>query len=131
MADKRNTIAVDFDGVLHGYNKGWQDGTIYDGPVDGAAQAMAALQAFGYYIVIYSTRCHDRTVNGELQHNQAAEVEAWLKKHEIPFDEIWTEPGKPLCKLFVDDNAYRFDPQSGWRRTCVYDIDKLIRDKHK
>ena len=28
------TIAVDFDGVIHKYSKGWQGGEIYDEPVE-------------------------------------------------------------------------------------------------
>ena len=38
MEDK--TIAVDFDGFIHKYSKGWHDGSIYDEPVEGAAEAL-------------------------------------------------------------------------------------------
>lgn len=37
------TIAVDFDGVLHAYTRGWQSGEIYDKPVLGAAEGLQAL----------------------------------------------------------------------------------------
>lgn len=102
------TIAVDFDGVLHAYSKGWQDGTIYDGPIPGAREAMQDFLAAGFEIVIYSTRCHDRVVNGIPQDNQVADITLWLDRHDIPFTRIWTEPGKPLAALFIDDNALRF-----------------------
>lgn len=102
------TIAVDFDGVLHGYSKKWQDGTIYDEPVPGAKQAMESLMEQGFRIVIYSTRCHERIVAGKHQPAQYEEMEQWLEKHRIPFHKIHTAPEKPLCCLFIDDNAYRF-----------------------
>lgn len=29
----KKTIVFDFDGVIHRYSKGWQNGSIYDKPV--------------------------------------------------------------------------------------------------
>lgn len=39
------TIAVDFDGVIHQYSRGWQDGAIYDPPAHGAVEGLRALMA--------------------------------------------------------------------------------------
>lgn len=50
------TIAIDFDGVIHRYSKGWDDGTIYDGPVDNALASMEHLLQLGYALYIHSTR---------------------------------------------------------------------------
>lgn len=49
------TIAVDFDGVIHAYSRGWQDGTIYDGPVPGAVDALHALMG-QYAVFVHTTR---------------------------------------------------------------------------
>lgn len=50
------TIAIDFDGVIHKYSKGWHDGTCYDKPVDGVFDAIKSLVEQGYSVFILSTR---------------------------------------------------------------------------
>lgn len=121
---KQRTIAVDFDGVIHGYSKGWKDGSIYDIPKAGAAKALATLQYLGFYIVIYSTRNVDRMVDGVLVKGMADQVEAYLKIHNIPFNEVWTKPEKPLCVCFIDDNAVHFD---NWEQALGDTIKHVMR----
>lgn len=49
------TVAVDFDGVIHRYSRGWQDGTIYDPPVPGTVHALRALLE-QYAVYVLTTR---------------------------------------------------------------------------
>lgn len=111
------TVAIDFDGVLHAYSKGWQDGGIYDVPVAGAKDALEEFLKMGWEVVIYSTRCYDRMSRGHLELNQVEDMKTWLALHGIPYTRIHTEPGKPVCKLFIDDNAFRFE--GDWNRNFL------------
>lgn len=121
------TIAVDFDGVIHKYSKGWQDGTIYDDPMPGVAAALSHYMARGWEIVIFSTRNYDRVSRGKFVKNQVAEMAVWLEKHKVPFTRIHTEPCKPICKLFIDDNAYRFE--GDWDTETILKIERLVTTK--
>lgn len=49
------TVAVDFDGVIHAYSKGYHDGTIYDDPVPGAEDALRYLMT-RYSVYIFTAR---------------------------------------------------------------------------
>jgi len=49
------TLAVDFDGVIHAYSRGWQDGTIYDPPLPGAIEALRSLME-RYAVFVHTTR---------------------------------------------------------------------------
>lgn len=54
---RKPTIAVDFDGVIHKYSKGWQDGTIYDGPMDGALDALRyMLEKKDWNVFVFTSR---------------------------------------------------------------------------
>ena len=118
----KKSIAVDFDGVIHGYSEGWKDGTIYDDPIPGVQEALKLLQS-DYEIIIFSTRNHDRTVDGDKQPNQVGEMRAYMEKHNIPFDKIHIENGKPLVKLLIDDNVYRFE--GDWAKSFE-EIEKIL-----
>jgi hypothetical protein len=104
------TIAVDFDGVIHAYSQGWQDGSIYDEPVPGALDAIRALQRDAA-VFVHTTRAPDA-------------VCCWLEERGIPATtdlppdnvyEFWNSQAIVLVtnrKLpavaYIDDRAVRF-----------------------
>ena len=45
-------IAIDFDGVVHDFSKGWHDGTCYGDPLPGSLDAIRELSK-KYNIIIY------------------------------------------------------------------------------
>ena len=69
-------------------------------------------RAAGFEIVIYSAR-NMRTYNGSVGHitaHTAPGIIEWLKRHDIPSDELHI--GKPWCGdggFYVDDKAVRPD----------------------
>ena len=66
---KNNTIAIDFDGVIHKYSKGWQGlQNAYDPPNDGAVESIKRLKELGFRLVIFSSR-------------SVPVINEWLKKH--------------------------------------------------
>ena len=105
------TIAVDFDGVIHAYSKGWHDGTIYDPPLPGALEGLRALMEHAA-VFIHTTR-------------PAYAVARWLSERmnvpvqdEAPGDyhrEFWNQTGVLLVTnrklpalVYLDDRAVRF-----------------------
>lgn len=48
-------IAVDFDGVIHSYERGWADGSIYGRLIPGAVSGLLRLMA-DYAVFVHTTR---------------------------------------------------------------------------
>lgn len=101
-SQRKKTLAIDFDGVIHQYSKGWQDGSIYDRPMPGARQALTRLKQ-KFKIVIFSRRA---------VHQGTKEIEKWLKKYKMPYDRITKI--KPRARWYIDDRAIRF---TNWHNT--------------
>jgi hypothetical protein len=102
-----NTIAIDFDGVIHNANKGWHDGTCYGEPLPGAIESIKLLSQT-YKIVIFTAKAKpDRPlVNGK---TGVELVKEWFKRYGLDtfISEITSE--KPRANLYIDDNGYRFE----------------------
>ena len=56
MKKYKGVIAFDFDGVIHSYDKGWHDGSIYGKANTEVLQLMQDLMDKGYPVFIFSTR---------------------------------------------------------------------------
>ena len=115
-----NNIAIDFDGVIHNFNKGWHDGTCYGKPIPGALEAIRNLSQ-NYKIIIFTAKAKSNRplVNGK---TGVELVEEWLKKHDILkyVSEITSE--KPRAQIYIDDRGYRF---INWDN-AIRDIKELI-----
>jgi hypothetical protein len=94
----RRTICLDFDGVIHSYQSGWQGETVIpDPPIHGVDRAIKRLRK-DYRVVVHSARC--KTESGRHA------VCQWLARHNIEVDDVCGE--KPPAFVYVDDRAVRF-----------------------
>jgi hypothetical protein len=99
-------ICIDFDGVIHSYEKGWQGGVIYGTVVPGFFDwAMVAKNHF--ILVIYSSRS---------KHNiQRTDMMEWMAKHITELDNPALTPNdfeytaeKPPAYVTIDDRGITF-----------------------
>jgi len=108
-------LAIDFDGVIHKFDKGFHDGTCYGDPICGSLEALKRLSK-KYNIIIFTAKArHDRPiVNGKTGPELVSE---WLDKHGVLecVSEITAE--KPRAFLYIDDNGYRF---ADWDSTLSF-----------
>ena len=102
------TIAIDFDGVIHTYNKGWQGGAIYGAPCSGVKDAMKMLVDAGYRVVIMTTRLCPRTQGKDIP-LRLRMLEDWLWQYGFRQLEHFHELSgtKILAVAYIDDNGIR------------------------
>lgn len=106
----RPTICVDFDGVIHSYERGWQDGAIYGEVVPGFFE-WAAKARQSCRLVIYSSRSKGGTEPMErwlaFQHGKWV-VEGWNGGETVSLDHFEFAHEKPAAWLTIDDRAICF-----------------------
>ena len=101
-------ICVDFDGVIHSYEKGWQGGELYGEVVPGFFEWYETVRN-DFDVVVFSTRL-------PLQQEQ---VNQWItEKWDIWVKECGrnVEPlnltfsaAKPMAHVYIDDRAIQFN----------------------
>jgi len=105
---KEKVVAIDFDGVIHRYSKGWQDGSIYDSPMENAEVELSRLVSKGYKVVIFTTRLNPQ-VNDDvnLEKNR---ISKWLFDNGMKIDTHYHDitAVKPVAGIYIDDRALRF-----------------------
>ncbi|MCG5537880.1 hypothetical protein [Halorhodospira sp. 9622] len=98
-------ICLDFDGVIHSYESGWQGGRVIpDGPVPGAFEFILDALGEGYQVAIHSSRSH------KLGGRRA--MKRWMRRHAagaflITNRKPWIDAGYQLGGESLSDEAHR------------------------
>ncbi|OGU56269.1 MAG: hypothetical protein A2V66_07205 [Ignavibacteria bacterium RBG_13_36_8] len=106
----KHIIAVDFDGVLHRYSRGWQKGEIYDEPVEGVKGALEKLTQ-NFELKLFTAR------------EETESIIKWLEKHGLRKYFTHITNVKPVAELYVDDRALKFN---NWTET-VKEINERMK----
>lgn len=102
----KNTLAIDFDGVIHDHNLGFHDGTCYGEPIPGAIEAIKSLSK-KYEIIIFTCKANPKRplINGKTGPEL---IWDWLEKYglkscvkDITYDKI-------NALYYIDDKAITF-----------------------
>ena len=119
-------LCLDFDGVIHSYERGWQNGEIYGDVTPGFFDWLGRLEQAGnpFRLIIYSSR--SKTPGG------IAAMRAWLfaqydKAYPGAGGQVWPPQAfqdlfefateKPPAWLTIDDRALTFN--GSWEETWM------------
>jgi hypothetical protein len=121
------TICIDFDGVIHSYEKGWQEGVIY-GTVTEGFFSWASVMKDHFTLVVYSSRSK--------QPAMLADMKTWLSHQWYKWYHFGPEPlnavlmdhfefasQKPSAFITIDDRCICFD--GDWSKitpSAIYDF---------
>ena len=115
MSEFKPIICVDFDGVIHSYEKGWQNGVIYGTATPGFfAWASEAVKLFR--LVIYSSRSSTEEGRNAMREWVGKESVSAIVNGELSgdfdfggfFHLIEFASEKPPAFLTIDDRAIQF-----------------------
>jgi hypothetical protein len=113
----KQTVCIDFDGVIHSYTSPWTHATeIHDPPVPGAFNAIRGYLDAGLEVAIYSSRSsYGEYYWGDGLSDRASEgiaaMENWIRDNggqDIVYAVKWPLE-KPPAMLYIDDRGYTFE----------------------
>jgi hypothetical protein len=108
--DRRMTLCLDFDGVVHQYNSPWVGAcVISDDVTEGFFEwAVEAFKEFD--LVIYSARSKEPGAKEAMSKWILDQLEKWRQKTgENPLISFKFASEKPKAFLYIDDRAHCFD----------------------
>lgn len=111
------TIVLDFDGVIHSYECGWNDGTIYGTLLPGADAALHRLmQEHAIVVQTCRTPLHHVAEWITSQTSIPTVVDSGTNRFWTRNDRILVTGSKLPATVYIDDRGYRFE---GWDQTLL------------
>lgn len=111
MSDFKPTVCVDFDGVIHSYDRGWQNGVIYGTVVPGFFEWVERVRDH-VKLVIYSSRSKTDIGVAAMSIWLQEQRNKWIanggERHPTKPLSIEFSHEKPAAWLTIDDRAIRF-----------------------
>ncbi len=104
-------ICWDFDGVIHPYSRGWQNGEIYDEPTQKTLANLEYLRRHRVKQIVCSAR-------------DASKIREWLDKHGLEWIPVTNE--KPIALIYPDDRGFRWDGDESWS-DFLFQLPTLLR----
>lgn len=124
QSEWQKTLCIDLDQTLCALKKP-NESYLDVLPLPGAIEAMQKLKEEGFYLVINTgrgTRTYNHNI-GLINIHRVPEINLWLKKHNIPYDEIIV--GKRDCLYFIDDKNIEF--KNNWNEI----VHKIVSEKQQ
>lgn len=111
MIHRERVIVMDLDGTLCEKKREGESYTDVE-PRRDVVEQLRRYRAQGFYVVIATAR-NMRTFDGnvgKINANTLPVIVEWLKKHDVPYDEIHVgKPWQGRGGVYVDDKAVRPD----------------------
>lgn len=104
----KDSVCVDFDGVI-AVNDGWQGVDHFGELIPGAKEFLEELSKM-YNVIIFTCRCTEGMNGVEKSHLLVNRVRDYMDEHELKYDEIWANQGKPIAKAYIDDRGVYCNP---------------------
>lgn len=126
--EEGKAVCFDFDGVIHKYSKGWQDGSIYDEYNKNAIDLMLFLQKAGIPVFICSTREPLQIISW--WNKQGFWCDAVKIGEKVTFFDnlniIGVTNRKLPAQLYIDDRAYKYTGQT--LKQFIIDNSRLLKE---
>ena len=109
-----HAVCFDFDGVIHKYSKGWQDGSIYDEYNKEVLDLMLLLQKLNIPVFICSTR-EPTQIKRWWDINIMSPIASIIPDYEKFWNNteyIGITNKKLPAQLYIDDRAYKYTGQT-------------------
>ena len=116
LMSNKPILCLDFDGVIHSYEKGWQNGEIYGTVTPGFFEWMEEAEEH-FRLMVYSSRSGSDAGRQAMREWLWQEHAKWMHAgngHKLARPPIEFPPDKPPAFLTIDDRAITFPGRWDW-----------------